>query len=322
MVSENRPRPRSGRRREPRRLGNKPRVTIPGVTKNVRLSKDVLAAVSTILRGSHATLDDLFLSAGAPGPPPPLSHSRKWKEWLTICATNPECDTLAALGTVLEEFMDVEPTSPEAVEKWRADRERVSRTLEESGLRYYPGGRVIPTGGPPVPAYPVSSSTTSAPAGPRKPSDVDELLLVLLKNLRRAMYPLTHRRKGAVPLTFSSEYDIQDLVHTLLRPWIADIRPEECTPSYAGSSTRMDFLLPAHRTVIEAKFVRDADHAKKIGNELIVDIEHYRKHPDCGILWCVVYDPEHLIRNPEGLKELEGTRTTKDGTVEVRVLIL
>lgn len=218
--------------------------------------------------------------------------------------------------------MDIEPTTPECVEKWKVDRERVVRTLEENGLRYYPGGRVIPSGEP-QPAYPVaSSSSVSVSAGPRKPSSVDELLLVLLKNLRRAMHPLTHRRKGAVPLTFSSEYDIQDLLHALLRPWVSDIRPEEFTPSYAGSSTRMDFLLPAHKTVIETKLVRDSSHAKRIGDELIVDIDHYRKHPDCGILWCVVYDPEHLVRNPESLSDLEGSRTSKDGTVEVKVLVV
>ena len=75
--------------------------------------------------------------------------------------------------------------------------------------------------------------------------------------------------------------------------------------------------------MIELKFVRDANHAKKIGDELIVDIDHYRKHPECETLWCVVYDPEHLIRNAEGLKkDLEGSHSTKDGTVVAKVLVL
>lgn len=290
--------------------------------KNVHLSKALIVAIATVLRGSHATLDDVFLKAGAPGPPPELSHGRKWREWISICATNPECDTLAVLGSILEEFMDIEPTNPEFVEKWKVDRERVARTLEDNGLQYYPGGRIIPNDEP-QPAYPIPpTSPATVSAGPRKPSTLDELLLILLKNVHRAMHPLTHRRKGAVPLTFSSEYDIQDLLHALLRPWVTDIRPEEFTPSYAGSSARMDFLLPAHKTVIETKLVRDAAHAKRIGDELIIDIDHYRKHPGCDILWCVVYDPEHLIRNPESLKDLEGVRTSKDRTVEVKVLVV
>jgi hypothetical protein len=137
------------------------------------------------------------------------------------------------------------------------------------------------------------------------------------------MHPLTHRRKGTQPLSFGSEYDVQDLLHSLLRPWINDIRPEEFTPSYAGSSTRMDFLLPAHRIVIETKIVRDRAHAKRVGDELIVDIEHYRRHPQCSSLWCVVYDPDHLISNAEGLRnDLQGARSTPDGAVSVRVFVL
>jgi hypothetical protein len=146
---------------------------------------------------------------------------------------------------------------------------------------------------------------------------------ILLKGLRRAMHPLTHRRKGAQALSFSTEYDVQDLLHALLRPWVFDIRPEEFTPSYAGSSTRMDFLLPKHKIVLELKFVRDRDHAKKIGAELIVDVDHYQKHPDCEHLWCVVFDQDHLLPNPEGLKtDLEGQRTRKDGSIYVRVRVL
>jgi hypothetical protein len=287
---------------------------------NIRLPRAVCAAVSSVLRGSHATLDSLFLTAGAPGPPPALSHPSKWKDWLFRAGGDPSVDSLAVLGNILEEFMDTEPKERADAVAWKADRERVVKVLEENGFRYYRGGRVLPTGAPPEEAYPLATATHS---GPRKPSGIDELLLVLVKNLPRAMHPLTHRRKGAVALSFSTEYDVQDLLHALLRPWVADIRPEEFTPSYAGSSTRMDFLLPAHRLVLELKFVRDGNHAKKIGDELIIDIDHYRKHPSCDALWCVVFDPQHLIPNAEGLKnDLEGDRATKDGTVSVKVFVL
>ena len=155
------------------------------------------------------------------------------------------------------------------------------------------------------------------------PTNIEEVLQVLVRGLRRAMHPLTHRRKGTQALVFSNEYDVQDLLHALLRPWVADIRPEEFTPSYAGSSTRMDFLLPAHKLVVELKFVRDRAHAKKIGDELIVDIEHYRKHPDCQALWCVVYDPNHYLTNAEGLcSDLSGRRRSQDVELETKVFVL
>jgi len=217
---------------------------------NIRLPRAVCAVVAQVLRGSHASLDSLFFSAGAPGPPPDLSHGSKWKDWLFRAGSDPNVDSLSVLGNVLEEFMDVGPRHDSTdFAEWKTNRDRVVQALEENGFRYYRGGRVLPTGEAPaeVQPLPVISGENSIP----KPTRIDELLDILLKGLRRAMYPLTNRRKGAQTLSFSTEYDVQDLLHALLRPWVADIRPEEFTPSYAGSSTRMDFLLLKHKTVIE-----------------------------------------------------------------------
>jgi hypothetical protein len=278
--------------------------------------------VGEVLSGSHTTLDALFIASGAPGEPPPLAHHSKWKEWLFRAGQDPSVDSLAVLGNVLEEFMDLSPTrgTPE-YDVWKEKRERVERALENNGFRYYRFGRVLPQGNEQVPE-PRDTDSRSQPA-PSKPASVEELLEVMVRGLRRAMHPLTHRRKGTQPLSFGSEYDVQDLLHALLRPWISDIRPEEFTPSYAGSSTRMDFLLPAHRLVIETKIVRDRAHAKRVGDELIIDIEHYRRHSQCSSLWCVVYDPDHLITNAEGLKnDLQGQRSTADGAVNVRAFVL
>lgn len=287
---------------------------------NFRLSRGLCAAVAKMLHGSHETLTALFVSSGALGPPSDvavLSHASKWKEWLFRTGQDPNVDSLAVLGNIIEECMDVAPEdwTPQH-ERWEAEREGVLRALEDSGLRYYRGGIILPVG------QPLPDVAPYVQRGPAKPSDIEELLLVLVKGLRRAMYPLTNRRKGATQLSFSSEYDVQDLLHALFRPWVADIRAEEYTPSYAGSSTRMDFLLPAHRIVLEIKFVRDPTHAKRIGDELIIDMDHYRRHPECDSLWCVIFDPQHLLLNPEGLKkDLEGTRFTKDGSLNVRLLV-
>lgn len=290
----------------------------------MRISKSLCAVVGDVLAstGSHPTLDALFISAGAPGEPPPLAHHSKWKEWLFRAGQDPSTDSLAVLGTVLEEFMDLAPKQDtDEFDPWKERRDRIESALEDNGLRYYRFGRVLPQGDVPE-ENPAAMPQTRAQQ-PVKPAKVEELLDIVIKGLRRAMHPLTHRRKGVQPLSFGNEYDVQDLLHALLRPWISDIRPEEFTPSYAGSSTRMDFLLPTHELVIETKIVRDRAHAKKVGDELIIDIEHYRKHPSCKSLWCVIYDPDQLITNAQGLKaDLEGPRTSKEGEVRVRVFVL
>jgi DpnII restriction endonuclease len=286
----------------------------------MRLSRSLCAVVGEVIAstGSHPSLDRLFISAGAPGDPPDLAHHSKWKEWLFRAGQDPEVNTLAVLGGVLEEFMDLPPNDAERLSDWRAKRASIETALEENGFRYYRFGRVLPQG-----VAPEIAPAGKVPGSPAKPQSVEELLEVVVRGLRRAMHPLTHRRKGAQCLTFASEYDVQDLLHALLRPWISDIRPEEFTPSYAGSSTRMDFLLPGHGLVIEIKVIRDRSHAKRVGDELIIDIDHYRRHPDCRRLWCVVYDPDHLVTNAEGLKnDLEGTRSAKDGSSEVRLFVI
>jgi len=290
----------------------------------MRLSKSLCAVIGQVIAttGSHAALDLLFQTAGAPGEPPDLSHGSKWKEWLFRAGLDPSIDSLAVLGNVLEEFMDLPPDSSSLeFEEWEDNRTRIETALEENGLRYFRFGRILPQSHQPEQYEQQIVPQGSTHLG--KPSSVEELLMIILRGLRRAMHPLTHRRKGAQQLEFSNEYDVQDLLHAMLRPWISDIRPEEFTPSYAGSSTRMDFLLPAHNLVIELKFVRDRSHAKRIGDELIIDIEHYRKHPQCNGLWCVVYDPGHLLTNAEGLRtDLEGTRTMKHGELIVKVIVL
>jgi hypothetical protein len=290
----------------------------------MRLSKALCSVVGEIISGtgSHPTLDALFMSAGAPGQPPNLSHQSKWKTWLFQVGQDENADSLAVLGNILEEFMDLPPKAetPEHNE-WKDKRMRIEAALAESGLRYFRFGRVLPQGSP-VEEH-LSPPKATASAGLVKPKTIDEVVEIVVRGLRNAMHPLTHRRKGAQPLVFANEYDVQDLLHALLRPWVRDIRPEEFTPSLAGSSTRMDFLLPEHSLVLELKFVRDRNHAKRISEELLLDIEHYRKHPGCSKLWCVIFDPNHLITNPDGVKnDLGGSRRSKDGEVVVTVFVL
>lgn len=158
---------------------------------------------------------------------------------------------------------------------------------------------------------------------PRIPDSVEALLEVVIRGIPKATHPWRFRRKGATEVQFGDEYDLQSLFHSLIAPWVSDIRAEEYTPSYAGSSARVDFLLAKHEIVVELKHVRDRRHAKKVGEELIVDIAHYASHPTCQSLWAVVYDPQGLLQNPDGLiEDLEGPRTDSRGTLQVRVWVL
>lgn len=167
--------------------------------------------------------------------------------------------------------------------------------------------------------------TTAAAAAPYAeaeqevafPSDFRKLVDRLIRGLPRAMFPLAFRRRGKTTITFEDEYDIQDLFHSQLRPWISDIRTEEYSPSYAGRSTRIDFLCFDYKIVVEIKYVRDRAHARRVGQELTIDIDHYMAHPEAKELWIVVYDPRGYLQNPTSLRELSGRRTNKGRSMEV-----
>lgn len=123
---------------------------------------------------------------------------------------------------------------------------------------------------------------------------------------------LKNRHSDRPTFVVEDEYDVQDLIHALLKIEFDDIRSEEWTPSYGGAAARMDFLLKNERIVIETKKTRNGLNSKEIGEQLLIDIAKYKTHPDCKTLICFVYDPEGRIENPKGLKNDLESKSSKD----------
>lgn len=128
---------------------------------------------------------------------------------------------------------------------------------------------------------------------------------------------LGERHGNRPSLGISDENDVQDLLYALLKLHFDDIRSEEWTPSYAGRSSRMAFLLKNEAIVIETKKTRTGLGIKEIGDELLVDIQRYQNHPDCKLLFCFIYDPGERISNP---RELEKDLSKESKKPRVKVL--
>lgn len=147
--------------------------------------------------------------------------------------------------------------------------------------------------------------------------------IILVENLCSRFHTISRqlrsRKENRPTIEIEDEYDVQDLLHALLRIHFDDVRTEEWTPSYAGGSARMDFLLKSEQVVIEAKKTRKGLAARELGEQLIVDIEKYSKHPDCKTLICFVYDPEGRIANPRGVEIDLHSRSDEHITVIVYI---
>jgi hypothetical protein len=147
----------------------------------------------------------------------------------------------------------------------------------------------------------VSDEFVTTPSIRTIPQKTDAVELICSRFHMIAMQ-LRERRGNRPTLDVNDEYDVQDLMHALLRLFFEDVRTEERTPSYAGSSARMDFFLPVEQVVVETKKTRVNLGAKEVGNELIEDIARYKVHPGCKRLICFVYDPEGRVTNPRGIE--------------------
>lgn len=131
--------------------------------------------------------------------------------------------------------------------------------------------------------------------------DIDSALNIIFSHFYKIARQLRYRYENRETLKIEDEYDVQDLLHALLLLYFDDVRAEEWTPSYAGKSARMDFLLKNERVVIEVKKTRLGLADKELGDQLIIDVDRYKVHPDCKRLICFVYDVEGRIGNPSGL---------------------
>lgn len=130
----------------------------------------------------------------------------------------------------------------------------------------------------------------------------------LLKRFGIVAKQLKHRHNDRETLIIEDEYDVQDLLHALFKIYFEDVRQEEYTPSYAGSSSRMDFLLKKDEIVVEAKMASKTLRDKLMGEQLIIDINKYQSHPNCKTLYCLIYDPNSFIKNAVALEnDLSGT---------------
>lgn len=157
----------------------------------------------------------------------------------------------------------------------------------------------------------LSLGTTTAPERVEALYRIGERFHLVAKQLRI-------RRQDRPTLDIGDEYDVQDLFHALLRIPFDDVRPEEWTPSYAGGGARVDFLLPEIEAVVEIKKSRLGLGARELGEQLIIDIAKYKRHPGCRTLFCFVYDPDGRIANPRGI---ENDLNANQDELTVRVLI-
>lgn len=148
--------------------------------------------------------------------------------------------------------------------------------------------------------------------------DYKRTIVTILSNFHRAARQLLIRRSNRQTLEIIDEYDVQDLLHSFLKLHFDDVRSEEYAPTYAGSASRIDFLINDQKIAIEVKKTRSNLKDKEVGEELMIDIMRYQSHPKVKSLICLIYDPDGYIKNPAGL---ESDLTQTQNGIEILVMV-
>lgn len=138
-------------------------------------------------------------------------------------------------------------------------------------------------------------------------------------NFHKVAQNLRHRHNNRDTLIIKDEYDVQDLLRSLLVVHFHDIREEDYSPSYAGSNSRIDFVLKDEKIVLETKMTNDHLKDKEIGSQLLIDAGRYRGHPDCDVVVMFIYDRGDHIRNKKGL--INDLENLKDIGIRLKVFI-
>jgi hypothetical protein len=173
-----------------------------------------------------------------------------------------------------------------------------------------------------VPAQSTASSPPSQESAARSvaPDGVDHLKMskTLCQRFHFVARQLRLRGEYRSTLDVEDEFDVQDLLHALLRLQFDDISTEEWTPSYSNGTPRTTFLLNQDRLALVVKKTRTGLSVKDLADQVRVDIDRYRTRGRCTNLFCFIYDPEGRIGNPRGL-ESDLASTSEHFTVDVLV---
>jgi hypothetical protein len=145
-------------------------------------------------------------------------------------------------------------------------------------------------------------SPTPNAASQQPPSNSLEIVKSLCTRFHLVARQLRLRGEYRATLDVEDEFDVQDLIHALLRLHFDDIETTEWVPSYANGAPRIIFLLNDGRLAVAVKKTRTGLNAKDLVEQLRLDIEHCRSLKRCSTLLCFVYDPEGRIGNPRGLE--------------------
>ncbi len=144
----------------------------------------------------------------------------------------------------------------------------------------------------------------------------------LCKRLPQAARILAVRsRKGKKAYEISDEYDVQDLLHALLRAYLKYSVQEDPLPKVAGAkSSRADISIEELGVLIEVKYVHGREDQKRLFEEYSQDLVLYAQWSHLRTLVYLIYNSADL-RDGEAFEKLSSTQEIGGKRFDVKVVL-
>lgn len=152
-----------------------------------------------------------------------------------------------------------------------------------------------------------------APQEEEKLEEVVDYIVKTLRNFTPIASSVTKRRKGKENETIrlSDEYDIQDLLHVMLKPQFPLIRTENVVDGKTDRQfLKIDFTIPDSNIAIECKYAKHDTSMPEIKKQMHDDIIIYSNHPDCKTLIFFIYNKDFNISDPIPYEKFYSTNSS------------
>jgi len=150
-----------------------------------------------------------------------------------------------------------------------------------------------------------------------------EMIKQILENFPEGIKKITKRRKGKQVFTFKDEYDVQDVLYTILKPLFPKMKEEDPIPKHGSTSTRIDLIFREQGILLEVKMIKESDkNEDKFITQLKEDIQSYHVCQWMKHLICFVYDPLNKTKDINSFYDLNGNQTINEKTFDVEVIVV
>jgi hypothetical protein len=155
-----------------------------------------------------------------------------------------------------------------------------------------------------------------------------DLIIQILDNFSNAIKKITiqsHRygtdKQKRNILKIEDEYDVQDILYTMLKGVFPALNPEEPMGKVGAKSSRIDF--ETEGILIEVKMIKEKDKDEKnFIEQLKVDIQSYFVFPELKDLIFFIYAPDKTkIKDINNFKTLENKQKIGDVEFDIKIII-